>query len=169
MTNSLEIDTVRRNAIPIKPDGSTKFTVDISKYEYVGRKEKRELDGSIVYVYSPAMLVLEKLRAICQQLPEYKEIIEVKSSPRPRIFMISTICLKPFRILKAMMSLKTCCVLCLRPKECLFGFLNRISSQLEFHRQAWESVAQTVSQRETLNEFDYYFNFVVEFAYRLKS
>lgn len=104
---SLEIDTVRRNAIPIKPDGSTKFTVDISKYEYVGRKEKRELDGSIVYVYSPAMLVLEKLRAICQQLPEYKEIIGSKNQVLvPGIFMISTICLKPFRILKAMMSLR---------------------------------------------------------------
>ena len=53
-------------------------------------------------------------------------------------------------------------------KRVPLDFLNRISSQLEFHRQAWESVAQTVSQRETLNEFDYYKNFVVEFADRLK-
>ncbi|MBK7886737.1 MAG: nucleotidyl transferase AbiEii/AbiGii toxin family protein [Bacteroidetes bacterium] len=167
---SLEIDTVRRNAIPIKPDGSTKFTVDISKYEYVGRKEKRELDGSIVYVYSPAMLVLEKLRAICQQLPEYKEIIgSKKSSPRPRDFYDIYNLLKTFPDIESNDELKDMPRFVFEAKRVPLDFLNRISSQLEFHRQAWESVAQTVSQRETLNEFDYYFNFVVEFAYRLKS
>ena len=167
---SLEIDTVRRNAIPIKPDGSTKFTVDISKYEYVGRKEKRELDGSIVYVYSPAMLVLEKLRAICQQLPEYKEIIgSKKSSPRPRDFYDIYNLLKTFPDFESNDELKDMLRFVFEAKRVPLDFLNRISSQLEFHRQAWESVAQTVSQRETLNEFDYYFNFVVEFAYRLKS
>lgn len=47
------------------------FTVDFSKHEYTGGKVQVELDHYTIYVYPPAMIGLEKLRAICQQMPEY--------------------------------------------------------------------------------------------------
>lgn len=163
-----DVDAVRRNAVPIKPDGSTKFTVDISKYEFIGRKEKRELDGSIVYVYSPEMLVLEKLRAICQQLPEYKEIIGTKSSsPRPRDFYDIYNLLRAFPDIKNNGDLRDMLRSVFEAKRVPLEFLERISSERDFHRSAWESVTQTVSQHELLEAFDYYVDNVVDFAAQL--
>ncbi|MCB0397979.1 MAG: nucleotidyl transferase AbiEii/AbiGii toxin family protein, partial [Flavobacteriales bacterium] len=81
------LDDIRRNALVVGKNNSTKFTVDISKYEYVGKKRPRDIEGATVYVYSPEMLALEKLRALCQQLPAYKEIVlSMTSKPRARDF-----------------------------------------------------------------------------------
>lgn len=46
--------------------------IDISKNEYTEPRKKIELDGFTVYIYTPLMIVYEKIRASCQQLPGYK-------------------------------------------------------------------------------------------------
>jgi Nucleotidyl transferase AbiEii toxin, Type IV TA system len=65
-------DKARIEAMPIGRSQVRTFKIDISKNEYCARKESRELDGCTIWVYSPAMLAIEKLRAICQQMPEYE-------------------------------------------------------------------------------------------------
>src|SRR5665213_963285 len=70
-----EIEAIRRNAIPISGNNSTKFEVDISKYEYVADKRAKDLEGTVIYVYSPEMIALEKFRALCQQNPEYRKVV----------------------------------------------------------------------------------------------
>jgi predicted nucleotidyltransferase component of viral defense system len=65
------IETKRRNALI--PDGanSSKVTVEISKHEYCGRKRTKTIQGVKIFGYSRELLVLEKIRAICQQHPDY--------------------------------------------------------------------------------------------------
>ena len=46
-----------------------RFPIEISKHEYVDEKVCEIVDDLAVYAYSPQMLVAEKLRAICQQMP----------------------------------------------------------------------------------------------------
>ncbi len=70
-----EIEAIQRNAIPVSGNNSTKFEVDISKYEYVADKRAKDLEGLVIYVYSPEMIALEKLRALCQQNPEYRKVV----------------------------------------------------------------------------------------------
>ena len=61
------------------PDGqaSPQIIVELSEYEYCGNFEKIELSvgrrepKTITYWYSTEMLVVEKIRAICQQHPDY--------------------------------------------------------------------------------------------------
>ena len=79
--NQGNIDHQRRLAIPLNPGNSTNFELEFSKYEYVGKKAEARIDGYTIYVYTPEMIVFEKLRAICQQLPEYANIIK-SHSPR---------------------------------------------------------------------------------------
>ena len=43
-----------------------------------------ELDDYTIYVYSPTMIAIEKLRAICQQMPEYA--LQRRPSARARDF-----------------------------------------------------------------------------------
>jgi hypothetical protein len=60
------LEAIRRNALVVGPEQQRKFSVDISKYEYCEGRVERELDSYTIYVYSPEMIVVEKLRAICQ-------------------------------------------------------------------------------------------------------
>jgi predicted nucleotidyltransferase component of viral defense system len=69
------IDSLRREALVVGLMNRKKIEIDISKYEYCQPKEVKELEGYSIYVYSPAMIVCEKIRAICQQMPEYREIV----------------------------------------------------------------------------------------------
>jgi hypothetical protein len=79
----ITINDMSRQAIPFNREFKRKFTVDISRHEYLKERELKLLDDYYIYVYSPLMIVLEKLRAICQQTEEYTEIIETHK-PRGR-------------------------------------------------------------------------------------
>jgi hypothetical protein len=61
----------RRNAFI--PDGasSLRITIDISEHEYCGKYRTKVIDGVPIIGYSRELLVLEKMRAICQQHPDY--------------------------------------------------------------------------------------------------
>lgn len=53
-------------------NNSKKIEIDLSYDEYVADKKSYDLDGTTIYLYSPLMLVYEKIRASCQQLEDYK-------------------------------------------------------------------------------------------------
>ena len=78
------LEALRRNALVVGPEQQRKFSVDMSKFEYCEGKVEREIDSYSIYVYSPEMIVVEKLRAICQQMPEYAP--RSRPSPRARDF-----------------------------------------------------------------------------------
>lgn len=61
---------LNRYAIPLEGDGK-KIEIDLSYDEYVENKLHYDLDGTKIYLYSPIMIVYEKIRASCQQLDEY--------------------------------------------------------------------------------------------------
>jgi predicted nucleotidyltransferase component of viral defense system len=53
-------------------NNSKKIEIDLSYDEYVADKKSYDLEGTTIYLYSPLMLVYEKIRASCQQLDDYK-------------------------------------------------------------------------------------------------
>ena len=62
---------------------SKKFIIDISKYEFTEPSEFKYLEGYSIKVYTLEMIVYEKLRAICQKLPEYEYAQEpIKARPK---------------------------------------------------------------------------------------
>ena len=156
-------ETIRRNAIQIGRDNSTKFTVDISKYEYIGKKRPIDIEGATVYVYSPEMIVLEKLRALCQQVPGYKQIVKYMTpKSRARDFYDIFNLMQNFQ-----MDFKTTENITLAhdifiAKKVPLNFILQIDAQRELHRGSWESVIQTIDQQEQLKEFDFYYDFVLE-------
>ena len=157
-------ENLRRAAIAIGQ--STKFLIDISRFEYIEDKEEAELDGYRIYVYSPAMIVCEKLRAICQQLPDYAPIVKRgrPGSPRARDFvdihtLVDTLKLdltteKSLDMLTKMFEVKRV------PIE----WLDKIAESREFHRDNFQSVRGTVNPDFQLQPFDFYFEYVVQLA-----
>lgn len=68
----LSHETRRRRAlIPEGSAGST-IEIDISEWEYCDDFETKNIRGIDIKSYSSTLLILEKIRAICQQHPAYK-------------------------------------------------------------------------------------------------
>jgi hypothetical protein len=65
------LDAKRRYALKPKPSPSPKISIDLSEHEYCGKRRIKTVAGSKIQAYSKEMLVLEKLRAVCQQHQEY--------------------------------------------------------------------------------------------------
>jgi predicted nucleotidyltransferase component of viral defense system len=156
----------RRDSFVIGPGQQRVFTIDLSKYEYVIGKLEVELDDYAIYVYSPAMIAIEKLRAICQQMPEYT--MQRCPSARARDFYdiqlivsLTNMNLNSPENLDLVRHIFTA-------KEVPLKLLGKIKEQKEFHRPDWDSVKASSNNPE-LAEFDDYFNFVVEQVNSVKT
>jgi len=153
---------LRRNAEIVGPHNRRKLRVDISKHEYCAPKIQVYLDGYTVYVYPPEMIVLEKLRAICQQTEEYCRIIgKLHREGRARDFFDIHTVLKHFSIdLTAPHNIDLVRRV-FAAKHVPLDLISKISDSREFHRPDFKAVENTIKPQVTIRDFDYYFDFVV--------
>jgi len=156
-------ERLRKSSMVVGLKNKKKFQIDISKYEYCAHKRESEVDDYIVYVYTPEMIVFEKIRAICQQMPEYEEIIKSKnSSPRSADFFdiyylmerfrIDILCDENRKMLKEIFEIK----------QVPTDFIMKIKDYREFHRQGFDSLKDTVRPGKEIREFDFYFDYVID-------
>jgi len=156
----------RRDSLVIGPGQQRVFTIDLSKYEYVIGKLEVELDNYAIYVYSPTMIAIEKLRAICQQMPEYT--LQRCPSARARDFydihLIVSLTNMNWNSPENLELVRHI----FAAKEVPLKLLRKIKNQKEFHRPDWDNV-KISSNNDNLAEFDYYFDFVVEQVNSMKT
>lgn len=160
-----ELDAIRRNATVIGPVQQRVFNIDISRWEFCEGKTETKLDEFAIYVYTPPMLAIEKIRAICQQMPEY--LMRVAKTARARDFYDIHVIVEESKInltdpenLELVRQIFTA-------KEAPLVLIGLIEKYREFHRQDWPSVEATVGQG--LKPFDFYFDYVVGVAKKLES
>ena len=137
--------------------------IDISKHEYCTQKRPRDLEGSTVYVYTPEMLVLEKLRAICQQMREYRSAVGVSTgSGRARDFYDIYTILESFRL----NLLSSECIETLKEvfaaKRVPLSLIALIPDYRDYHKQDFDSLRGTLGAAATVRDFDFYFDYVVQ-------
>ncbi len=157
-----DLATMRREAIRLG-EGS-KFTIDISRYEYTADKQEYELDGYVIYAYPPEMIVSEKFRAICQQMPEYAEIIQRNGlgNQRARDFLDIEALVRMFDI--DLTSERVRCMVehMFAAKRVPLPLLGKIGQTRDFHAQGYEAVKASMKPGVEVKPFDVYFDFVVE-------
>lgn len=164
-----ELEAIRKRALKLGSGEGTKFSIDISKYEFIEGKESKELSGFRVFVYSPAMMVCEKLRAICQQMPEYGPVVKRNraGSARARDFVdihtLVTECnlnmrSKPTQELLSQIFLA---------KKVPVALLSLMFKYREFHSENFLSVRDTVKPGVVLQSFNFYFDYVLELVSQL--
>jgi predicted nucleotidyltransferase component of viral defense system len=141
------------------------YRIEISKYEYCVGKEEAKIDEYVCYVYTLAMIAVEKIRAICQQMPDYTP--RRNPTPRPRDFYDIYAIVKERQLELGTPQNRELLERMFEAKGVPFELLTRIESQREFHREAWRQVEETVSGE--LQAFDFYFDFVVALASRLHA
>jgi predicted nucleotidyltransferase component of viral defense system len=143
--------------------------IESEKYEYCKSKKEVDLEGYTIYVYTPIAIVYEKLRAICQQMEEYTQIVQTNRRPRARDFYDIYTILSNYRppidiadkdnlyILERIFAVKKV------PLE----LIGKIEQTREFHKDDFFSVKDTIAH--DIEDFDYYFDYVVEKTKALQS
>lgn len=158
-------ERLRREALVDSPKQVKTFAVDFSKCEYTAGKVLRDLDDFTIYVYPASMIAVEKLRALCQQIEQYGPTGRTKR-PRARDFFdIYVIMTKTgFRFDSA--ESRVLIEAIFSAKEVPIALLSVLPQQRDFHRDDWPNVRATVA--EELQEFDYYFDFLLDAIELLK-
>jgi predicted nucleotidyltransferase component of viral defense system len=157
------LEELRRKAVPLRPNNSPTFELEFSKYEYVGQKQSIKVEGYTIYVYTREMIVFEKLRAICQQLPAYREILP-SHSPRARArdFYDIELIMEQFQINPDTSENKELIAHIFAAKRVPLSFIRDIRQHVSLHVDDWQSVQDTVEQGEVLSPFEYYVDYVVK-------
>jgi hypothetical protein len=159
-----DMERMRIQAQTFDPQHGRKFRIEISKYEFCEGKVSAKLDEGNIFVYTEEMCVLEKLRAICQQMPTYGRS---HPTPRARDFydIYATVTNRGIDLtlpenLDLLRSI-------FAAKHVPLSLLRAIAETREFHRPDWDAVRLTVVGE--VFEFDVYFGFVLEQVARLHS
>jgi predicted nucleotidyltransferase component of viral defense system len=154
---------MRVRSVSLTSGDDKAYTVDISKYEYIGKVRSQEIDGTVIQVYTPVMLALEKLRAICQQDKEYRQII-ISMTQRARardfydIYNLYTTFKLDFASEENVEMVKNI----FDAKRVPLHFVCRIPLEYDLHFNDWESVVQTIGRGEEVKDFRFYFDFVID-------
>lgn len=162
------IADLRRNAEIVGPNNKRKFTIDISKKEFCLGKTQQEIEGYAIYVYTPAMIAFEKLRAICQQTKEYADQIG-KSHREGRardFFDIYTVINALGVDLMSSENIQLCKSI-FSAKEVPLSLIGKIRDYREQHKADFPIVQQTVRPGVKIHDFDFYFDYVAELGDRL--
>jgi hypothetical protein len=164
-----DLDRIRRSAEAVGKRGSSRFEIDFSKFEFCDAKEEYYLDDYLIYGQSPHMFVCEKLRAICQQMDEYRETVRKHRALRARDFVDICVAADYFRIDFASDGFHDILRKTFAAKKVPLTLLGKLDSVRDVHREDFESVRATVKPDFPLREYDFYFEFVLERCQRLES
>ncbi|MFH2036871.1 MAG: nucleotidyl transferase AbiEii/AbiGii toxin family protein [Candidatus Zixiibacteriota bacterium] len=164
------LENRRRNAEPINHMQHKVFKIDISKYEFCTGKVNRELDDLTIFLYSPTMIAIEKLRAICQQTDEYRN--QVKSHepvPRARDFFDIYTIIKNYNIDLYSNENITLLKNIFSAKKVDLHLLNEINRYKALHKSGFQGLLDTLKSDVKAKSFDHYFNYVIAICKKLKS
>lgn len=159
-----DISALRMRSEELGPAHKRTYSIDISQNEFCEGKVEREIDDYTIYVYSLEMIAAEKLRAICQQMPEYEL---GNKSPRARDFYdIFQIITNDGIDLTSNANLRLIAAV-FAAKRVPLDLLGEISKHQDFHALDWPSVEASISG--LYESFGFYFDFVVKLALDIQA
>lgn len=154
-SSNMEITKKRRTALIPKGLNSSIISIDISEYEYCALTKIIRLENVAIRVYDPAILIIEKLRAICQQHPLYPHNTNIKT--RSRDFYDIYHLLKRHRSDKFVVTLKKHLEPVFKIKDVSLDIIPNIfkAEFLELQKSGFEEVKNTISN-DKIEPFDFY-------------
>lgn len=163
-----DLEALRRSALMLGQ--GTRFIIDISKFEFVAAKEEHIVEGHRIFVYSAAMLVCEKLRAVCQQMPEYAAVVHRgrPSSARARDFVDIHSIVGSLSVDMTLPENKGLLAPIFDAKRVPLELLDQLPKHRDFHRGDFPAVEATLKPGVVAENFDFYFDFVLDLIEKLK-
>jgi hypothetical protein len=161
-----DLARLRREAEVVGPGQVRRVEVQISKYEYCDGKKTADLDGFRLFVYTPAMIAIEKLRAICQQMDEYPK--RAHATARARDFYDIHTAITQAGVDLASEENIVHLKAAFAAKEVPLPLLGRIDAYRERHRADWPAVENSV-RGGVPHDYDFYFDFVLGEVRKLEA
>lgn len=162
------IEKIRRNATIVSPGHKRIFYIEFSKHECCKQKVRKELDDYYIFAYSPEMLIIEKIRSICQQMREYEHLRHLGTA-RARDFIDIFVFCEHFDIelteAENIQLLKDI----FEAKRVPLELMGKIEGYREFHRGDFPSVKDTIKPDFHIKTFDYYFDYLLDRISPLKA
>lgn len=156
------INALRKKSTLIDAGGKRILRIDISKFECCIGKEAKQIEGYTVYVYTTEMIVLEKIRTICQQHPEYRTSVKSHTaSARARDFFDIYTVMQTYPVDLDKPATKELLRAIFDAKQVPLRLIHEVASQKDFHSTDYPSLRDTVKQGVELQPFDYYFDYTV--------
>lgn len=167
---ALAIDQKRREAIRPERANGTIIELEISQYEYCESIQKVDLRGAMIKSYSRALLILEKLRALCQQHSDYK--YKGQKFRARDFYDISILIYKSTKSGERKQLINECKLHnkgVFDAKEVPLNILDKITLDdfVDIQRKNWEQVVSTLQGDK--ESFDYYVSTVKDFIKQLKE
>jgi hypothetical protein len=163
------LEDMRRHALEVGPAQHKTFVIEISRFEYCER-QAGNIEGYTVYAYPPGLVVAEKLRAICQQMPEYRKIVRsMRNTPRARDFVDIFNIIEKFKVDMQSETMREVLRRVFAAKRVPLSFLGKIPETRSFHEADFAMVKSTLSHPEKLRPFGEYFDFVLSLVDGLKA
>lgn len=159
------LSEIRRSvqAAVIGPGQKRVFSIDFSCHEYTQPKVEYELNDYPVFAYSPAMIGIEKLRALCQQMEEYGKRRRKKPRPRDLYDIVAIQDSVEFVTVEN----RELAIRIFQSKDVPFELLEKLPRYRDFHFQQWTAVE--ASAGPGLENYDFYFDKVVDLAIKAKA
>lgn len=164
-----DIAQMRRQALTIDddPQGSRRFTIEISKYEFCEDVTDIPLTADVVCrVYSLDLVAAEKLRSLCQQMAEYG--LRRHPTPRSRDFYDLYAVLTEGGVDFGHPDLHALVSTSFRQKEVPVALLGLLDQYVDFHGQDWEQVLNAIPAGRPRN-FGFYAGFVIAEVRKLQT
>lgn len=152
-------------ALVVGPNQQRTFTVDFSLYEYILNPKEFDINGYTIYAYSPEMIGVEKLRAICQQFPEYQG--RKWPTPRSRDFFDIYYLSQKLKVDFMSEEVLTLIPEVFKAKDVPLNYLERISELYNFHKQDFSALKDSVPASIKVEDYDFYFSFVEQLATKI--
>ncbi len=157
------IEALRNRAVPLGDGDKKAFIIEISKFEYVKNRELKEIEGHKLYVYSPLLIICEKLRALCQKMKEYRGKAEDVDLPRARdfydIYVVNENLVNvDFKDVNNREVLRQV----FQAKDVNLNLLTLLKDKRKIHEDDFRSVLQAdLRQKGRPEIFDYYFEYTL--------
>lgn len=156
----------RGGSVIFHENGSPTFSVDISKFEYVEKKKLTTINDINLYIYLPLLIVAEKIRALCQRVPEYTtEILQQKQKQlksRARDFYDIYILKENFPFDHTSDEFIETLNKVFEAKRVPVDYVHKIHTMKEYHASDFLSVKETSTDRILKdNDFEFFFDYVI--------
>ncbi|MFD1992791.1 nucleotidyl transferase AbiEii/AbiGii toxin family protein [Paenibacillus nicotianae] len=146
------------------------FSIDLGRHEYCGDLRYDDLEFYQVTIYTPTLILLEKFRAICQQMEDYQLGLGksvVSNKPRPRDFYDIYSIMKYFSESGTPIDLSSETNIShlkesFDAKKVPLSLIGEIKNTREFHKREEGKLDATVLDKQSYKGFDFYFDFVVQ-------
>lgn len=165
------LNHIRRTAKVVGERQQKIFRVDVSKFEFCKPKARATLNDYTIYVYTPVMVVYEKIRAICQQVDHYAKFVKSHRRGRAKDFFDVFVITEAMGLRDQLLLPDNIAMLkqIFAAKRVGPSILDEIQRDRDFHRDSFLEVKDAIYRGKPIQDFDFYFDYVLVMAQNLKA